>query len=148
MTEILIDTNILVYAFDPGEPEKRGIARNVLARLQVENAGCFSAQCIAEFFHAVRRGANPLLTHAEASEQAEIFLASFPIFPLTPMVIINAIKAVGDYQLAYYDAQIWACAHLNQIPLIFSEDFSDGQTLEGVRFVNPFAENFELEKWI
>jgi predicted nucleic acid-binding protein len=42
----------------------------------------------------------------------------------------------------------WACAHLNQIPAILSEDFPDGRILEGVRFVNPFAETFELAKWL
>jgi predicted nucleic acid-binding protein len=52
-----------------------------------------------------------------------------------------------DHSLAYYDAQIWATARLNQIPLIFSEDFQDGQTLEGVRFVNPFSAQFELRDW-
>jgi predicted nucleic acid-binding protein len=64
------------------------------------------------------------------------------------MVATNAMKGVKEHSLAFYDAQIWACAHLNQISVIFSEDFSDGQTLEGVRFVNPFAEIFDLEKWL
>ena len=32
--------------------------------------------------------------------------------------------------------------------VIFSEDFSDGQTLEGVRFANPFAESFRLADWV
>jgi hypothetical protein len=35
---------------------------------------------------------------------------------------------------------------LNQIPVELSEDFQDGQSLEGVRFVNPFAEDFEIEE--
>ena len=29
----------------------------------------------------------------------------------------------------------------------FSEDFQDGQVLEGVRFVNPFSGTFDLEEW-
>jgi len=49
--------------------------------------------------------------------------------------------------LAYYDAQIWAAARLNQIPVVFSEDFNSGSTLEGVQFVNPFASDFVLETW-
>jgi hypothetical protein len=32
--------------------------------------------------------------------------------------------------------------------MVLSVYFSDGQTLEGVRFANPFAETFELEKWL
>jgi predicted nucleic acid-binding protein len=45
----------------------------------------------------------------------------------------------------YYDAQIWAVARLNQVGVVFSEDFQDGQTLEGVCFVNPFSPNFHFE---
>ena len=47
-----------------------------------------------------------------------------------------------------YDAQIWAVAKLNQAPVVFSEDFSDGQVIEGVRFVNPFARDFQVEEWV
>jgi len=54
----------------------------------------------------------------------------------------------SEHQLAYYDAQVWATAHLNQIPVIFSGDFQDGQVLEGVRFSNPFSDNFDLNLWI
>ncbi|MDP3186532.1 MAG: hypothetical protein Q8M58_14840 [Anaerolineales bacterium] len=41
-----------------------------------------------------------------------------------------------------------AAAWLNQIPIVFSEDFQDGQVLEGVRFVNPFAGTFDAEAWV
>ena len=51
------------------------------------------------------------------------------------------------HKLAYYDAQLWATARLNQVPAIFSEDFDTGATLDGVRFVNPFAPDFALETW-
>jgi len=30
-------------------------------------------------------------------------------------------------------------------PYVLSEDFSDGRTIDGVTFVNPFAEGFDLE---
>jgi predicted nucleic acid-binding protein len=39
-------------------------------------------------------------------------------------------------------------ARLNQIGVVFSEDFNNGSTLEGVRFVNPFAEEFVVEQWV
>ncbi len=74
-------------------------------------------------------------------------MSAFPVYPLTSTIVLESLRGVRDYKLSYFDAQLWACAKLNQIPVIFSEDFQDGQTLEGVRFVNPFAETFELEKW-
>jgi len=148
MTGILIDTNILVYSFDLAEAKKQKLARELLARLQLHQQGCLSTQCVGEFFSVVSRGKLSKMTLAEGITQVEYFLQSFPIFPLTSGIVREAVRAVRSYQIPYYDAQIWACAHLNQIPIVFSEDFSDGQFLEGVRFVNPFAETFELEKWL
>ncbi len=63
------------------------------------------------------------------------------------MVVLEALRGVRDHQLSYYDAQVWATARLNQVPVIFSEDFKPNATLEGVRFVNPFASDFVLENW-
>jgi hypothetical protein len=34
------------------------------------------------------------------------------------------------------------------LPIVLSEDFSAGAVLEGVRFVNPFAGDFDLDAWL
>ena len=148
MTAILLDTNVLVYSFDRSEPEKRAQAMKIIFELQSASLGCLSVQCLSEFVNATTRRKVPILTLAEASVYVDDFLAAFPTFPLTPTIILEALRGAREHSVSYYDAQVWACAHLNQIPVIFSEDFSDGLVMEGVRFANPFAETFELEKWI
>jgi predicted nucleic acid-binding protein len=60
---------------------------------------------------------------------------------------MEAGRGVRDHKLSYFDAQVWATARLNQVPVVFSEDFDDGSILGGVRFVNPFSQKFLLEKW-
>jgi len=55
---------------------------------------------------------------------------------------------VRQYQFSFWDAQIWAAAKLNQVPVVLSEDFNAGAIIEGVRFVNPFAADFKLEDWV
>ena len=76
------------------------------------------------------------------------FARLWPVIDLTYQIVLEAVRGVRDYTLSYYDAQIWAAARLNQIPVIFSEDFQDGQILEGVRFANPFAGTFDVEAWL
>ncbi len=147
MTAILIDTNVLVYAHDLGEYEKQGQAIRVLQYLQETGSGRLSVQCLAEFFSITRRGPKPKLTIEEATRQVQQFAQTWIIFDLTPQVILEAVRGVRDHRLSYYDAQIWATAKLNQIPIIFSEDFASGSSLESVRFVNPFAAEFVLEAW-
>ena len=147
MPLILLDTNVFVYTCDPGEPVKRDQAARVLRFLEQSGSGRLSVQGLSEFVSATTRRLRPPLTTAEATQQVERLIASFPIFDLTSMVVLEALRGVRDHQLSYYDAQVWAAARLNQVPVIFSEDFNSGAMLEGVRFVNPFATDFVLENW-
>ena len=145
---ILIDTNILVYSCDSGEQVRQEMAILLLQQLAMSDRGRLSAQILAEFVNVTIKGKSPILTRSEALIQATRLTQTFPIFDLTYPIVLEAARACRDFSLAYYNAQIWACAKINQIPIIFSEDFQDGQNLENVHFVNPFAETFELEKWI
>src|SRR5438045_9000801 len=139
MAAILVDTNVLVYAHDRGEHEKQARAIEVLDHLQVTNSGWLSIQCLSEFFNIATHGRRPILTGGEAERQVELMSQTWRILNLTSTVVLEAIRGVRVHQLAYWDAQIWALARLNQIPVIFTEDFNVGATLEGVRFINPFA---------
>jgi predicted nucleic acid-binding protein len=148
MAPILVDTNVLVYFYDQNSPQKQERAILVLNRLQESGVGRLSTQNLAEFVNAAMRKLEPPLTAAQTYRQAAMFAASWPIFDLTPLIVLEAARGVRDYKMSYYDAQIWAAARLNQVPVVFSEGFQDGQILEGVRFANPFAETFDLEVWL
>ncbi len=147
MPTILIDTNILIYASDPGDTAKQDLALRLLRYLEITSSGCLSVQCLAEFVNVTTRTVRPLYTRAEALAQVEHLVRTYPVFDLTPLIVMETARGVRDYSLAYYDAQIWAAARLKEIPTVFSEDFQAGQVLEGVRFVNPFAMGFAMEAW-
>jgi predicted nucleic acid-binding protein len=148
MPSILIDTNLLIYLYDQNQLDKQAKSQRVLEQLEMTRSGRLSVQVLAEFFSVATRKLLPSLTPAEALDQVNLFIRLWPVFDLTPMIVIEAGRGVRDYKLPYYDAQIWATARLNQVPIVFSEDFRDGTTLEGVRFVNPFTSEFLLEKWL
>lgn len=147
MLRILLDTNVLVYFYDHNSPKKQEQSRRIVGQLAALKNGCISAQNLSEFVSATMRKLKPPLTPAEALDEASLLAASLQVFDLTSLVVLEAARGVRDHQLSYYDAQIWASARLNQIQVVFSEDFQDGQTLEGVQFVNPFAESFILDQW-
>ncbi len=147
MAGILVDTNVLVYAYDRGEFEKQAKAIRVLEHLALTNVGCLSVQSLSEFYSLTTRGQHPKLTVAEAARQTEQFALSWRILDLTPQIVLEAIRGVRAHQLGYWDAQIWATARLNQLSVVFSEDFNVGSSLDGVRFVNPLAEDFVLQDW-
>jgi predicted nucleic acid-binding protein len=147
MPAILVDTNVLIYLYDQNSPARQERARSVLDHLYQAGLGRLSTQVLAEFVSSGMRKLDPPLSPAEAYQQVTLLISSWTVFTLTPQIVLEAIRGVRDHQLSYYDAQVWACARLNQIPVVFSEDFQDGQILEGVQFINPFADNFDLAMW-
>lgn len=148
MAPILIDTNLLIYLYDQNQPERQSRAMDVLDQLELMGIGRLSVQNLAEFISVSTRKLSPPLSPKDAMDQVNLFTRVWPVFDLTPLIVLEAARGVRDYQMSYYDAQVWATARLNQIPIIFSEDFNVGSTLEGVQFVNPFASQFVLDKWV
>ncbi|MGI6154021.1 MAG: hypothetical protein ACOYJB_09370 [Christensenellaceae bacterium] len=49
----LIDTNVLVYAYDNSEPAKQKTALGLLDRLVISNKGLISTQILSDFFVVV-----------------------------------------------------------------------------------------------
>jgi predicted nucleic acid-binding protein len=146
MSAVLIDANVLVYAHDRGEFAKQERAIALLDHLLIIGGGRLSTQCLAEFFCAATRGPTPKLTVAEAQQQVERLARACPVLDVTPQIVLEAMRGVREHQLSYWDAQIWATARLNQIPMVLSEDFCS-TVIEGVRFANPFAADFRIEEW-
>lgn len=147
MPPVLIDTNILIYTYDYQDSRRREQAMRVVETLQVKGSGCLSVQCLAEFASLSTRRLVPKLMPAEAMVQVEKWAQAFPVFDLTPQIVLTAARGVRDHILSYYDAQLWATALLNQVPVIFSEDFASNSSIEGIRLINPFAPPFKLQEW-
>ncbi len=144
----LVDTNVLVYAYDISEPVKQSQALKVLDHLATFRKGALTAQVLAEFAVAVTRKIPNPLSWERVAASMENYLQSWEVLELTGLIVLEAVRGVRQHGFSYWDAQIWAAARLNQIPVIFSEDFTPGRTVEGVAFVNPFAEDFNLSDWI
>ena len=147
MTATLIDTNVLVYAYDRSEPKKQRRALEVLDGLVHTGDGRLSAQVLSEFFVNVTRKIAAPLTIALAGQRIEHYVQLWPVFAVSDAVVLEAIRGVRAYQFSFWDAQIWAAARLNHISLVLTEDFNPGAVIEGVRFVDPFADDFQLQDW-
>jgi predicted nucleic acid-binding protein len=140
----LLDTNILVYAVDSNELDKQPKARSLLQHLGGSGEAMLSAQTLAEFANVTLRRLEPPLPPDHVYQIVERYEQAFRVLPLTPAIVLEAVRGVRDHQFDYYDAQIWAAARLNQIPYVLSEDFNSGSTLDGVTFLNPLAADFVI----
>jgi len=136
--DFLVDTNILVHAYDRSEPTKQIQARNVLDGLATRSMGVLSTQILAEFYTVVTRKLAKPLTPQEAYRELELLLRGWQTVDITRRIVLEAAAGAARYQLPFWDAQIWATAKSNGIPSVLSEDFQHRRTIEGVEFFNPF----------
>ena len=137
----LVDTNILVYSFDPRFPEKRRIATALLRKGILEDNIRVPHQAIAEFVAAVTRplpSGGSVLSAEEARRQAEEFLSEFVVLYPNETIVRTALRGSAAYRLEWFDAHLWAYAEYYGLPELFSEDFQDGRMYGTVRAVNPF----------
>jgi predicted nucleic acid-binding protein len=137
----LVDTNVLVYRFDPRFPDKQATATRLL-RDGLERGTCLIPhQAILEFVAVVTRplqNGAPLLSSADAWREAEELLVTGPVLYPTEAVVRTALRGAALYQLSWFDAHLWAFAEANGLAELLSEDFQHGRLYGTVRVVNPF----------
>lgn len=138
----LIDTNVLVYRFDPRFPERQRAANALLRKGVVDGNLYVPQQAIIEFVAAVTRPVArraPLLPLADALVEAEYLLSQFEVLYPNEAVVRLAIRGAATYKLAWFDANIWAYAECFGLVELISEDFQHDRLYGSVRAVNPFV---------
>ena len=139
----LVDTNILVYRFDPRDPVKQRVADDLLRGGFTDDTLVLPHQAIVEFVAAVTRprreldGA-PLLSRADALLEAESLVGQFPVLYPDAEVLRTAMRGMAMYSLPWSDAHLWAYAEAHGIGEILSEDFEHGRHYGRVRVLDPF----------
>ena len=137
----LVDTNVLVYRFDPRFPKKQRIATDLLRKGLSDGTLRLPHQAILEFVAAVSRplkDGTSLLSPAEARREAEELLSAFEVLYPSESIVRLALRGAAAYQLAWFDAHLWAYAEHNGLSELLSEDFQHDRLYGTVRAVNPF----------
>jgi predicted nucleic acid-binding protein len=137
----LVDTNVLVYRYDPRFPEKQASATELLRRGIADNSLRLAHQAVIEFVAATTRTLarhGPLLPPADARREAEELLGTFPILYPNEQLVRSALRAMPAYQLSWFDAHMWAFADHYGIDVLYSEDFEHDRLYGRVRILNPF----------
>ena len=138
----LVDTNVLVYRFDPGFPAKQRKATELLRRGIARDSVRLPHQVLVEFVAAVTRpiaGGRPLLAPEDARREAEELLAQFEVLYPTEALVRTALRGAAAYRLSWFDAHLWAYAEHHGLAELWSEDFQHDRLYGSVRAVNPFA---------
>lgn len=138
MSGALVDTNILVYAYEPASADPRAPkAKKSMIEHVVAGDGYVSVQNLAELSSVCLTKLQPPLQPSVIRDILRDVGTALSVLRPSTSTVESALVGVEKHQLSFWDAMLWAIAKENGVGEILSEDFQDGQTLEGVRFRNP-----------
>ena len=134
---VFVDTNVLVYAADPGTGHKYARAREWLEHLTRRRAGRLSYQVLQEYYVTVTRKLARPMDATAARRDVRDLLAWDPVV-IDERVLEGAWEVQERSGLAFWDALIVAAARSAGCQVLLSEDLQDGQDLGGIVVVDPF----------
>jgi len=135
---IAVDTNILIYAIDRDNPDKRRRAIKLLESLTPSSA-VMLWQVMQEFGGVASRLERQGRAARAGREMHAELSAALPIVVPSTTVFQAAWKLGDRYRLSYYDSLLLAACVEGGVNRFFTEDLQAGQTIEGVELVNPFV---------
>jgi predicted nucleic acid-binding protein len=118
MMNCFLDTNLLVYAVDPRNPDRRKTAVDLLKALINEDTLVLSPQSLSECFRALRPSCHAVLDGD---------------------TVLTAISLQAAYKTQWFDSVLLASALGAACKVFWSEDMQQGQIIGGMRILNPFV---------
>lgn len=133
--DFFADSNVLVYAYNDGEPRKQALAQGLLR----QPGRCISTQVLQEFCNVLKRriGFDWPTVASSLDEVSKNFGGSVSVN--SPVTVQDALRIAAWYQLSFYDSLTLAAALECGCKTLYSEDMHHGLIIDGVLTIrNPF----------
>jgi predicted nucleic acid-binding protein len=141
--KVFVDSNILVYAHDADAGPKQKIAAAQLKALWQDQLGRISIQVLQEFYVTVTQKLGKPLAKSKAREIVRDY-AQWVAIPTTPQTVIRGSEISEGWRLSFWDSLILAAAEEQDCSTVLTEDLNAGQTVAGIRIINPFLLNQDM----
>ncbi len=137
----LIDTNILVYAYDASEKEKFFCARKIILSIWSKGYGYTTVQNLTEFFVVVTKKIEFPIKTSEALAIIHDILHSdkWQVLDRDMYTIERAIALVERYNIHLWDALIAQVMLDNDISIILTENTKDFKKITTISAEKAFS---------
>ena len=140
MSGVLVDTNVLIAAYQAGGGDARSArAKDVLEELAHRGDGYLSVQNLTEFSRVVQTRVPTPVPAAKVREAISQLEQVFDVLRPSSRTVGRALFGVEKHGLAFWDSMVWAVAHENGLSEVLTAEPPPRAEIEGVRFRNPFA---------
>ncbi|MBI3373426.1 MAG: PIN domain-containing protein [Betaproteobacteria bacterium] len=131
---MFIDTNVLVYLYSGDESTKKKAAMSALGN----GTACVTTQVLGELAHILTK--KFLLPTANVQAVVREVRDACEVHPVTPELIVAALRLREQYRYSFYDSLIIAGARMTGSVILYSEDMQHGQVIDGALTIqSPFV---------
>lgn len=137
----LLDSNILIYAYDSSEKEKHTLSKNLLADCwKRKKVYALSVQNLSELFVVTTKKITSPVKPEEMKGNIQdiISFSNFNILPINKNTVLNAIEISSEHNISYWDALIASVMKENHIYTIITENDKDFKKISWLKVTNPF----------
>jgi predicted nucleic acid-binding protein len=143
--KILLDTNILVHAYNKSSPYQKEAAQIIKRAMKGETEACLTPQVLYELFAVVtnsKRVENPL-SPAEAADLCIDLWECNEIEKINPsgvapIEVFKLVKTLNLSKAEVFDCILGVTAKENHVETIYSENIADFKDYKFIKTVNPF----------
>jgi predicted nucleic acid-binding protein len=135
------DTNILVYAYDESEKEKKDVAEKLVEKVfSGEAKGVLSNQILSELFYVLSEKINKPLEKDTATKIIRKYVLSekWEKLNYTGSTTLKAALSSTYYKSSFWDTLIAETMKENGVVQIFTENEKDFIVIPGIKVINPF----------
>ena len=133
-----VDSNVLIYAHDLDAGVKRECAVAKLRELWNSGRGRLSVQVLQEFYVNVTQKLATPIARSTAREIVKTY--GVWVRHATTVETITRASEISDLvRISFWDALIVASAEEVDAEELLSEDLNAGQSIVGIRVVNPLS---------
>ena len=136
--EAFLDTNVLVYCFDPAEPAKQQRALELVGRGLQDGTAIISTQVVQEFLNLATRRFARAFTDADLQAYLDTVLTPLCTVYADVALFRLALEVRRETGYSFYDSLIVAGALQKGCIRLYSEDLQDGRAIRGLVIENPF----------
>ncbi|HXC56821.1 MAG TPA: PIN domain-containing protein [Rhizomicrobium sp.] len=134
--QVTLDSNVLIYAFDPRDPDRQAAAQQLLWASQSAGA-LLTTKALGEFFWVLSR--KGIALPSVARQKLSDLITLFKVVQYGTDVLEIAAIEVQAQRFSFWDAVLLAAAERAGCTICFSEDMADGATLGNITVRNPFG---------
>lgn len=144
--KILLDTNILVHAYNKSSPHQQEAANIIKKALQGETQACLTPQVLYKLFAVVtnsKRVEKPLSTREAADLCIDLWecneIEKINPSGVTPIEVFKLAKTLKLGKAKIFDCILAVTAKENDVETIYTENVVDFKGYNFVKALNPFV---------